>query len=781
MMPMKTYQLKIKNLDCADCAAKLEKGIAQLPGISRSSLDFMSATLAVEFDETMLTTDAIRAAVADLGYDSIENSTRARSVIEVKGMDCAEEAGPIEMLLKKKTGVHDIQFNLVSHTLTVTHTCPVSEIQKSLKNIGFDSALSGRTRAESPDSFWQRNARLLLTASAGILTLVAMGLDFLGISRAATIPLFAAAIISVGFHFASKGFREAKQLTLGMNFLMTLAVIGAMILGEWSEAAMVSFLFSLAQVLESYTLDRARRSIQSLMELAPDLALLKTENGNRVAPAETVGVNDVVIIRPGERIPLDGIVIAGDSSVNQAPITGESRRVKKMVGDAVFAGAINEQGALEVRVTRTAGDSTIARIIRLVEQAQAQKAPAQAFVERFARYYTPVVVVGALLLAAIPPIVLDASFMDWFYRALVLLVISCPCALVISTPITIVSGLTNAARAGILIKGGIYLENFRRMKTLAFDKTGTLTVGRPQVQAIFPLNAYSEMELMSIAASIEARSEHPLAQAIVDFAAAKQVIEKPLDSFKAIPGKGVTARISGTTYYLGNHRLIEEIRKCDDETHRLHHTLEQAHHTTVILSSDAEVMGVFAVADGVRSGAQGAIRDLHANGVERIIMVTGDNRETAEAISRELGLDEFRAELLPEEKVDVIRQLKARHGLVAMIGDGINDAPALAAADTGISMGASGTDSALETADIALMNDDLGKLPYLNRLSRRTVRIIKQNIALALSLKLIFVGLAIPGLATLWMAVFADMGASLMVVFNGLRALKSANTPNHNR
>ncbi len=774
-MPITKYNIKIDNLDCADCAAKIEKKVAGLNGVSLCKMDFMGARLSVEFDDSKIRRSAIETAVEDLGYAVADISDTQRSVLLVKGMDCADEARPIEERLKKLAGVNDIQFNLVANKLIVEHTAPLSNIQRALKEIGFESELAERKRAGERASFRQRNSMLIFTIISGVFAAAGIALNYFHLPKSIIIPLFAAAIASGGFRIAGKGIREAKNLTLGMDFLMTLAVIGAMIIGEWSEGAMVIFLFALAQVLESYSMDRARRSIQSLMELAPDVALLKSEHGDRTVPVEDITVDEIIIIRPGARIPLDGVVVAGSSSVNQAPITGESLPVIKSVGDEVFAGAINEKGALEVRVTKTAGDSTIARIIQLVEQAQAQKAPTQTFVEKFARYYTPAVVSFAVLLTVIPPLFFGGAFSDWFYRALVLLVISCPCALVISTPVTIVSGLTNAARAGILIKGGAYLESFGKMKALAFDKTGTLTLGKPQVRAVIPLNNFPESDMLSIAASIESRSEHPLARAIVEFAELKNAAALPLESFKAIPGKGVRAKINGTTYFLGNHRLFEEHQKCDEETHALHQKLEQKFNTAVILGSEKKVLGIFAVADGIREGAVEAIRDLHAAGVERTVMLTGDNRETAEAIAGELGLDEFRAELLPEEKVTAIQQMKDQHGHVAMVGDGINDAPALAAASLGISMGASATDTALETADIALMNDDLGKLAYLKKLSRRTVRIIKQNIFVALFLKAIFVLLAIPGLATLWMAVFADMGASLIVVFNGLRALKNGN------
>jgi len=478
------------------------------------------------------------------------------------------------------------------------------------------------------------------------------------------------------------------------------------------------------------------------------------------------------VIKPGERIPMDGIVSAGSSTVNQSPITGESMPLEKSVNDEVFAGTINDKGSLEVRVTEKFENSTLSRIIHLVEEAQVKKAPSQSFVEKFARYYTPAVVSFAALLAILPPLVLGASFNEWFYRALVLLVISCPCALVISTPVTIVSGLTNAARNGILIKGGAYLENFGKLKALAFDKTGTLTEGKPKVQTIIPISHTNENEILTIATSIESRSEHPLALAIMEYAHSKNIPLQTLENFESITGKGVRASINGATYLIGNHRLFEENGWCEDEIHQHLEKIERKNHSAIILGKKERILGIIDIADSIRENTAEAIENLNRAGIRKTIMLTGDNYQTAAAIAGDLKIDEFHAELLPEDKVIAIKNLLAEYEQVAMIGDGINDAPALATATIGISMGTSGTDTALETADIALMKDDLGKLAYLKKLSRKTVRIIKQNIFTALFLKGIFVLLAIPGLATLWMAVFADMGASLLVVFNGLRALK---------
>jgi len=772
MSEYKTCQLNIQEMDCADCAAKVEKHVGKLSGVKLAKVDFINTKLNVEFQDSEIELDTIKKEIKDIGYSVKETNQVQTTTLVVEGMDCPDESRPIEDRLKKLDDVQNIQFNLVANKLILEHSCPTNEIQNTLKELGFKSELAEMVQKKSGQTFWQQHKMLIFTVISGIFAIAGGTLRYLQFSDIITIPILLIAVIAGGFHIFKKGWKEAIHLTLGMNFLMSIAVIGAMFIGEWSEAAMVIFLFALAQLLESFSLDRARKSIQSLMQLAPNVALVKNASGERLVSVEQINIGDIIIIKPGERIPMDGIVSVGSSFVNQSPITGESLAVEKSIDDEVFAGTINEKGTLEVQVTKKFEDSTLSRIIHLVEEAQAKKAPTQGFVEKFARYYTPAVVSFAVLLAIIPPLLFNVSFNEWFYRALVLLVISCPCALVISTPVTIVSGLTNAARNGILIKGGAYLENFSRLKALAFDKTGTLTEGKPRVQSIIPINHFSETEILSIAASIESRSEHPLAQAIVDYAQSKNISLQSLEKFESITGKGVRAAINDTTYLIGNHRLFEENGWFEEEIHEHLDKIERKNYSAIILGKEKQILGIIAITDAIRENADKAIEDLHRSGIQKTVMLTGDNHQTAEAIAREIGIDEYHAELLPEDKVDAVKKLLTQFEQVAMIGDGINDAPALATATMGISMGTSGTDTALETADIALMKDDLGKLAYLKRLSRKTVRIIKQNIFIALFLKAIFVILAIPGLATLWMAVFADMGASLLVVFNGLRALK---------
>jgi len=615
----------------------------------------------------------------------------------------------------------------------------------------------------------------VLTATAGALTLLGIFLAWLGVKEEISLAIYLLAILMGGTHVARKGLAAARHLSLDMNFLMTIAVVGAAFIGEWVEAAAVVFLFSLAQLLENYSLDRARRAIRSLMDLAPQKALVRRKGQEIEVDVASIQLGEQVIVRPGEKIPLDGVVRNGRSEVNQAPITGESMPVLKQPGDKVFAGSINQRGSLEIQVTHLSGDTTLDRIIHLVEEAQSQKAPSQSFVEKFARWYTPLVVLSAVLVAVIPVVVLGYSFDEWLYRALVLLVIACPCALVISTPVTIVAGLTRGANLGILIKGGVHLENSGKWQTIVFDKTGTLTKGQPEVIEIVPLENMSQEEILGLAATVESRSEHHLARAIREKAEEWRLAgEEPTD-FQSLTGRGAQARINGRLYFIGNHRLFEEKKLCTPELDKLMDKLESANYSLVIIGDETKALGVIIIADALRPEASRSLRELRALGVKKLMMLTGDNRKTAEVLARQLEMDDFAAELLPEDKIEAIRRLIAQGEKVAMVGDGVNDAPALAMATTGIAMGTAGTDAALETADIALMKDNLLGLPLVVQLGKKTLKIIKQNITLSLLIKFIFFALTIPGLATLWMAVFADMGASFIVIFNGLRLLRFKN------
>jgi len=579
------------------------------------------------------------------------------------------------------------------------------------------------------------------------------------------------AIVTSGLPTYKKGLIALRNFNLNMNALMAIAVTGAMLIGQWPEAAMVMFLFALAEIIEAKSLDRARIAISGLMELAPESATVRQADGSwEDIPASAVDLDALVRVKPGERIALDGAVVSGRSTVNQSPITGESLPVDKVEKDPVFAGTINESGSFVYRVTALADNTTLARIIHAVEAAQGNRAPTQRFVDRFAQIYTPTVIVVALGMALIPPLAFGADWLDWIYRALVLLVVACPCALVISTPVTIVSGLANAARKGILIKGGVYLEQGRKLTTLALDKTGTLTYGKPE-QTDFISIGDDKRQIYGLAMSLASRSDHPVSQAITRAAQKEDLPVQEIVDFAAIPGRGISGRVADRLYYLGNHRLINELGLLTAALEKQLDELEQQGKTVVLLTTETAVLGLFAVADTIRETSCQAVEELHHLGVNTVIL-TGDNPHTADAIARQVGIDEAYGNQLPEDKLQTITALLGQNKSVGMVGDGINDAPALARADIGFAMGAAGTDTAIETADVALMDDDLRKLPTFIRLTRTTSAILVQNIIFALSIKVIFIALTFAGHATMWMAVFADMGASLMVVFNGLRLLR---------
>lgn len=695
-----------------------------------------------------------------------------KTVFRIGKMDCPTEEGIIRNRLKGMNGIERLEFDLMSRKLTVIHGHPdESTIQQALESVGMDPKLVSE---DEPESAGHGPAvpildRWLMGAS-GVLAVAAEVIAWtMGTER--SWPVIALALGSIalgGKETIRKGIVSLRTLTLNINFLMTIAIIGAAFIGQWPEAAMVTFLFGVAEMIEAFSLDRARHAIRSLMELSPERALALVGNEWVEIEASSVALGQLVRVRPGERIALDGLVKKGSSSVNQAPITGESIPVAKAAGDQVFAGTINEKGSFDFEVTANTEQTTLARIIRVVQQAQSQKAPTQRFVDKFARYYTPLVVVLAILITVVPPLLLAQPYSDWLYKALVLLVIACPCALVISTPVTVVSALASAARRGILVKGGVYIEEGRRLSQIALDKTGTLTHGLPKVTDVVSFDSIEEAELLRLAASLDAPSEHPVATAIV---AAYGSQRASVEEFESITGRGVKGVVDGQQYFLGNHRLAHEEDYCRAEVEAVLERLEEQGKTVVILGNTDRALGVIAVADTVRETSIQAVKELHDLGV-RTLMLTGDNARTARAIAAQVGIDDARGDLLPEDKLEIISELTADNGPVGMVGDGINDAPALVQADVGFAMGAAGTDTAIETADVALMQDDLRKIPEFIRLSRKASTVLKQNIAFAIGVKVVFFVLAFFGIASLWMAVFADMGASLLVVGNGLRLLR---------
>ena len=765
--------LHIGGMDCADCAVKLKQGVGRIEGIESVRVQFMDGTMDVTYNPALVDEGRIAERVRRLGYQVGADEGAKEVTLFVEGMDCADESSVIEKTLRSTPGVLDVQFNLVAQEVTVRHRLTTQQVMDLIKGAGFTARPVGHgDQRRGEITFWDRRGRLILAIIAGLFTAAGILHNRIHVPDPLTIPLYLIAMISGGYPVARKGILAVWNRSLDINFLMTMAVVGAALIGAWDEGAMVIFLFAVANLLESYSLERARNAIRSLMDLSPKVALVRRSDSEVTLSVGEVCVGDVLIVKPGEKIPLDGVVLSGSSSVNQAPITGESMPVSKTEGEEVYAGALNGQGVLEVEVTHVSEDTTLARIIHLVEEAQSQRAPSQHFVDRFARIYTPVVVCGAVLVALVPPLGFGGSWGTWFYRALVLLVISCPCALVISTPVTLVSGLARAARDGILMKGGVVLENAGRLNAMAFDKTGTLTQGVPEVMEVLPVSGYTERDLLQKAASVERRSEHALAAAILRRAEQEGLALEETTEFRSITGKGAQARLNGEMVLIGNHRLFEERGLCTPEADRRAAQWEAEGKTTVYVGTEGEMLGMMAIADTVREEARESLEALRRSGVHHLVLLTGDNRGTAEAIAREVGLDAFQAELLPGDKVRVVKEIQSRYGAVGMVGDGVNDAPALAASTIGIAMGAAGTDTALETADIALMADDLFGLPAAMHLSRKALRIIQENIALSIGIKAAFLGLAISGLATLWMAVLADTGVSLLVVLNGLRMLK---------
>ncbi|MGG4443355.1 heavy metal translocating P-type ATPase [Brevibacillus fortis] len=692
-------------------------------------------------------------------------------VYRVTGMDCSSCAKSLEKHMQTLPDVKEVNVNFSTGKMQlVADGLGEDAVVKEVAKAGYSAMLLTRRTAKTVPKTDQ--AGTALTTISGVL----LALGFLGslspsISPMVVTVLYALSIISGGYRPARSAFYAMKSGSLDMNVLMSVAAVGAALIGEWLEGATVVWLFSIGNLLQTKSIEKTRDSIRNLMDLAPPEAWVKVGESLTRKPVEDVTVGQVIVVKPGEKIPLDGVIVHGTSSVNQAPITGESIPVDKLVGDSVFAGSVNESGAVEIKVTKLVEDTAIARIIHLVEEAQEKKAPTQAFVDKFAAIYTPIVLVLALLVIVFPPLLGLGTWGEWFYRGLELLVVACPCALVISTPVAIVSAIGNAARNGVLIKGGTFLEKAGAITAIAFDKTGTLTEGKPQVAAVIEMEG-SEDEVVSIARTIEERSSHPIAQAILTYAKQKQVVSQSGQDFKTIVGKGASAVIGAETFYAGKPALFQELGVDLSAWEAQIKSLQSEGHTLVVIGTSTKLIGMIAVADTIREITVSAIGKLKAAGIEDIVMLTGDNAGTAKKVASQTGVNRYFAELLPQDKVEAVKKLQHEGKVVAMVGDGINDAPALASADLGIAMGGAGTDTAMETADIVLMADNLEKLPHTMKVSRKALTIIKQNIWFSIIVKLVALVLIFPGYLTLWLAVLSDTGAALLVILNSMRLLR---------
>jgi Zn2+/Cd2+-exporting ATPase len=711
----------------------------------------------------------------------------SRRVFRVEGMDCAHESTPILAALSSLPGVGRAIPSYSDSTLTVefaSHAVTPERIAQAISEAGFKTKVDDRT-AEAL-TYWERYGRLTTTSISGVALTTGLILRFWGVQPIVAQSFLLLSTISGGWYVSRRAWQALRHRQLEMNTLMATAAVGALLIGEWAEAASAMFLFSLAQLLEARSMDRARNAIRRLLDLSPKEATVRKEDGESRLPVDRIMIGDVVVLRPGERVPVDGIVLEGSSSVNQAPITGESLPVAKTPGSRVLAGSLNGRGVLDIRAEKPASDSSLARIINLVENAQEQRARSQTFIDQFARYYTPAMISFALAMVIVPPLFFGLPFSTWLYRGLVVLVIACPCALVISTPVSVVCGLTRAAREGILFKGGVYLEELGRIRTFFFDKTGTLTKGKPEVIQVRSFCDVPEDELLRLAAALESRSEHPLANAILEAAGRNREYDElpAATDVQAVPGMGIRGKVNGGIYLIGNPTFFDNGSGLSDPQRAAVDVeeWERKGATVVLIGVEKMPLGMIAIRDTVREEAKAGLAELHRLGASELTMLTGDNPETGKTIALQLPIDTVHAGLLPEDKVRLVREAVEKGKKVVMVGDGINDAPALAMATVGVVMGAAGTDVALEAGDVVLMGDDLRKIPFAVRLGRRMLRIIRFNVVFSLASKAVFLVLAPLGLVTLWMGVAADMGVSLLVVGNSMRLLAGSNgTGTNNR
>ncbi|MBI2858186.1 MAG: heavy metal translocating P-type ATPase [Chloroflexi bacterium] len=771
---------KIEGISCADCAPKIEEAVAKVKGVAVAHVLLGTSQLVIKYFNHLDPGAVVRAAGA-LGYKLTRELPGRTITLYVEGMDCADELAVIEKKLKGLPAVKEFQANLVNQKLEINFdasAASANDIVRSIAETGLNPRLE---RPAAKSKSWWKDSRVRLIFVCGFFILVGIVSERLGAPPGAAWAIYAAAILSGGYFPARMAWGGLRTRTLNIYVLLVVATIGAISLGFWSEAAILVFAYTWGAVLETFAVDRARNSLRRLMDLVPREAKVRREGQELSVPVEEIRIGDTVIVHPGEKIPLDGVVSTGSSAVDQAAITGESLPVPKKPGDSVFAASVNQRGALEVKVTKSYNDTTLARIVHSVERAESKKSSYQRFSEQFGKIYTPAIFILAILVALVPPVAFGQPFIGetsrqsgWLYRALVILVVSCSCGLALSVPMAVLASISNGARKGILIKGGADLQACGTVDVVVFDKTGTLTIGRPTVTDIIPLNGGDQpaSSLLKLAAAVELRSEHPLAEAILRKAREEGLDVSAAHEFEAIPGFGARASIGGKNFYVCNKKLCEQLRIPTEKVEKDLARLEQEGKSIDLVTSETEVLGILAVSDQLRKESRATVKALRRMGVKRVVMLTGDNEGTAKIIAAQVGVDEYHAQLLPEDKVKAVEGLKQKYGRVAMVGDGVNDAPAMMVADIGIAMGAAGTDVAMETGDLVLMADDLCRVPDAFKLSRRAMANIRQNIVVSLAFIAVVVTLAVIGRINLVPGVVLNEGSALLVMANALRLLR---------
>lgn len=828
--------LKVTGLDCPDCAKDVQKAVSSIPGVQSAEVNFGAQKLKVVYNDNEVSVEEIIRVLSKIGHpatvlggksesvpdvqstkvsfstqklkvvqnknkvlsesresNNTSSSTPMTITLKVSGLDCPDCAKDVQKAVLSIPGVQNAEVNFSAQKLKVSYNdneVSVEQISNVLSKIGHPATLVKTEAVEKVKDTpiqntknekavplvtpWWKEPRNILLAISGVITILTLIAEWthIGLTETWAKVLYGTAVIVGGIFPAKKGLSSLKHGRLTINALLVVGAIGAIYLGLWEEAAMLVVIFSLGEVLESYAVDKARGSIQALISLAPDEATVLRNSQELRIPVEQVDIDEIVLVKPGEKVSVDGVVVSGTSAIDQSSITGESIPVLKHVGDEVYASTLNGRGALEIRVTKLAEDSTLSKIVELVEDAQMKKGNAQNFSERFGAIYTPLMFVLAIIMAVVPPVFFGQPFDAWLYRALVVLVVSCSCSLVLSVPIAIVAGVGNAAKNGVLVKGGIHMETAGKVQVVAFDKTGTLTAGKPTVTDVVALGNISDEKLLKIAGTLEVRSEHPLADAVLKLISEKGLELETIEEFMSITGRGAKGIIDGEEYYIGNPRLFKEIGVAVEGYIKQIENLQNEGKTVILVGTPKQILGLIAVSDQPKENARKAISKLKELGIKKIVMLTGDNKVTGEAIGRSIGVDEVRAELMPEDKISAIKALQEGHSAVAMVGDGVNDAPALAQADVGVSMGVAGTDVALETADIALMADDLDQLVYMIKISRKAVSVIKQNIAFSLGVVAFLVISALFGWMPLTTGLILNEASALVIIANGVRLLK---------